>query len=48
VVETAATHAQRIGEATAVCRGVRFAVRERLDCGSTVWKHHPRCCDYVY
>jgi len=24
----------------------RFSVREKLDCGGVVWKHHPRCCDY--
>jgi hypothetical protein len=43
LLECAATHAQRIGEPTGTRLGVRFAVRERLDSGSTVWKHHPRC-----
>ena len=44
LVETAATHAQRIGPAGAPRLGVQFSVREKLDTGSVVWRHHPRCC----
>jgi hypothetical protein len=45
LLETAASHAHRIGEASdySALSGTKFVVREKLDCGATVWKHHPRC-----
>jgi hypothetical protein len=46
LVECAATAATRIGAPTGECRGVKFAVREKLDSGSVVWTHHPRATDY--
>jgi hypothetical protein len=46
LTECAATHATVIGPAEGTCRGVKFAIREKLDCGSLVWRHHPRATDY--
>ena len=45
LLECAATHLQRIGEPRADWRTPRFVVREKLDGGATIWKHHPRCFD---
>ena len=41
LVETAQTHAQRIGEASAPAYGTKFVVREKLYSGHVVWRH--RC-----
>ena len=46
LMASAATHAERIGEPEGRALGVRFAVREHLDCGAVVWRHHRRCRDY--
>jgi hypothetical protein len=35
-------HLVRIGEPTTGWGCVRFVVREKLDGGGVVWKHHPR------
>ena len=40
---SAATHGVRIGEPSDGWLAPRFSVRERLDGGGIVWKHHPRC-----
>lgn len=43
LVECAQTHAQRIGEpAASALLGTRFVVREQLDGGGVIWRHHPR------
>jgi hypothetical protein len=47
LLETAATHALRIGPPEGRCTGVRFTRRELLDeSGSRVWAHHPRARNY--
>ncbi len=39
-------HLIRIGEPTVGWLATPpFSVRERLDCGGIVWKHHRRCFD---
>jgi len=45
LVETAQTHAARIGEASAPSYGVKFTRRELLDNGSVVWAFHRRSFD---
>jgi hypothetical protein len=45
LIATAMTSATRIGEASApslASYATRFIVREKLECGAVVWKHHPR------
>jgi len=42
LIASASTHALRIGGPIGECKGVRFAVREKLDSGHVVWRHH-RC-----
>jgi hypothetical protein len=43
--QPAAHFAERIGEPTARWCGPPFAVREKLDCGYVIWRHHPRSFD---
>jgi hypothetical protein len=43
LIATAASHARMIGPPSEGWLAPRFSVRERLDCGAVVWKHHPRC-----
>jgi hypothetical protein len=48
LVETAQTHATRLGEPTApsvASYGTRFIVREKLDSGATTWRFHSRSFD---
>lgn len=45
LIMTAAASALRIGEPTGDLPGVRFSVREKLDCGAVGWKHHPRATE---
>jgi hypothetical protein len=43
LIATASTFAQRIGEVTpASWKSPPFAVRERLECGGVIWRHHAR------
>ena len=42
LLQTAQTHALKIGPPTGECLGVRFAVREKLEGGGITWRHHPR------
>jgi hypothetical protein len=42
LLEAASSHALRIGPPSEWSLGVRFAVREKLDCGAVVWRHHAR------
>jgi hypothetical protein len=44
LIETAATHARMIGPPTGTWVAPPFAVRERLDSGFVLWRHHPRSC----
>jgi hypothetical protein len=46
LLESAASHAWRLGPATLVPQASRFVVRERLEGGGILWKHHPRSVDY--
>jgi len=43
LIETAASHGWRIGEADGRWTASRFVVRDRLESGCVVWCHHPRC-----
>lgn len=47
LIQTAATSAQRIGPPTGDPFGTKFSVREKLDSGHTVWKHHARATDVL-
>jgi hypothetical protein len=42
LIQTAQTHALRLGEPTGGLHGVRFAVKEKLDSGHVIWKFHSR------
>jgi hypothetical protein len=42
LIETAATHAERIGGPTGTWGGVKFFPRVRLACGTRICEHHPR------
>lgn len=42
LVATASTHLVRIGEPTGNWGQLPFSVREKLDSGHVLWKHHPR------
>ena len=44
LVETAARYAERTGEPTGECRGVKFTRWEYLENGTRIVGHHPRCC----
>jgi hypothetical protein len=46
LLEAASTCASMIGPATGRPTASRFAVRDRLDCGAVVWRHHWRATDY--
>lgn len=44
LVQTAASFAERIGDATGECRAVRFTRWEYLEAsGTRIVQHHPRC-----
>jgi hypothetical protein len=43
LLECAATHAQRIGAPTGDWASPPFSVREKLDGGGIIWRHHSRC-----
>ena len=43
LAQPASWFAQRIGPPTGDWGGVRFSVREKLEGGHVVWRHHPRC-----
>jgi hypothetical protein len=43
LLTSAATHAAMIGPPTDGSKPPPFSVREKLECGATVWRHHPRC-----
>jgi hypothetical protein len=46
LVTAASSHAQMIGPPSDGRGTPPFSVRERLDCGGIVWRHHARCRDY--
>jgi hypothetical protein len=43
LIATATTFARRIGEATPGWTTAPYSVRERLECGGVIWRHHSRC-----
>jgi len=43
LVAAASTHARMIGPPTGDWGAPPFCVREKLDGGFLVWRHHPRC-----
>lgn len=43
LIQTAGTHAELIGPPTGNWLAPRFVVREKLEGGGTVWRHHARC-----
>jgi hypothetical protein len=43
LIETAASQGWRIGEPDGRPTASRFVVRDRLEGGFVVWRHHPRC-----
>jgi hypothetical protein len=46
LVTAASTHAQIIFPPSTGWPSPRFSLKEKLDGGGIVWKHHPRCRDY--
>jgi hypothetical protein len=45
LIAAASSHARRIGEPTPGWKSSPFIVREKLECGMTVWRFHPRSFD---
>jgi hypothetical protein len=45
LVQSASSHAHMIGPATGDWRRPRFVVREKLDGGLVLWRHHGRATD---